>query len=98
MESGICHRHSTSLSSLQWERSDVNPSQAGGARAPPGPLQGQQLLDELEEELRALDEEAEGGGGIGGWVSEYEGVLAKMDRLQSGYQVEMDRSRSKAER
>lgn len=49
---------------------------------------GQQLLDELERELQAIDENAVGNE-VSGWFADFESVLAKMDRLQSGYQVQL---------
>lgn len=48
---------------------------------------GQQLLDELAAELAALEEEIEAPEGMTKWYTEVEGVLAKMDSLQTGYQV-----------
>ncbi|GAX79458.1 hypothetical protein CEUSTIGMA_g6899.t1 [Chlamydomonas eustigma] len=51
-------------------------------------MRGQQLLDELEAELRLLDE-AEGCSDLKSWCADYEIVLAKMDRLQTGYQVQL---------
>lgn len=66
----------------------VGPScQVGFSNLSSSSLRGQQLLDELEAELRALDEDALGTQ-VSGWYLDYQGVLAKMDRLQSGYQAE----------
>ena len=52
-------------------------------------LRGQQLLAELEEELQQLDAAAVGPGGeVARWQEDVEGLLARMDCLTSGYQVD----------
>lgn len=61
--------------------------QQGTTQSGVAPL-GQQLLDELERELQAIEEDAVGNE-VSGWFADFESVLAKMDRLQSGYQVQL---------
>jgi hypothetical protein len=53
-----------------------------------GRIRGKELLEELEAELRVLDE-VEGSCDLTAWCCDYETVLAKMDRLQTGYQVQL---------
>ena len=83
------------LTSLPQNAQDREADTNGIAKASlSGPfLRGQQLLEDLEAELRDLDDcEASGvAGQMSDWCSEFESVLAKMDRLATGYQVAPDK-------